>query len=247
MFVFACGGAGRRRRDRRRGHHRTTTDASPDGPASCPNAIAFRSASTATAGSGNLVTVPTPAGVAEGDLMVAAVVFQADSDEQPGTLSTPAAWTNLRQDAFGINGGIGLATFTRTVTALEPATHPFSTTGGSKRFVVHVLAYANVDTTNPIADAQSGLATSATTVVAPSVSSPACGMVVGAFAIRTVTTLDPMAMTERADVNNASGAAITLATADELAVGGGGTGSRSALAADGPAATIGQLLALRPQ
>ncbi len=214
----------------------------------CSNPITFVSSNNAVAGSGNTITVPSPSGVMQDDVLIAAVVFQADSDEQPGTLSTPTAWTLVRQEAFGSNGGIGLATFTRTAIAAEPGTHAFVTSGGSKRFVVNILAYRDVDTANPIADAQSQSAASSTSIVAPSLSAPGCSMLVAAFAIRQATTIEPpVSMAEREDVNHTNGASITLAASDEFFVSAAGTGTRVGLSAAAANQTIGQLIALRPQ
>lgn len=230
------------------GDSQGTIDGVADTNNGCSNPITFVSSDTAVTGSGNSITVPSPNGVMQNDVLIAAVVFQADSDEQPGTLSTPTAWTLVRQESFGSNGGIGLATFTRTAIAVEPGTHAFVTTGGSKRFVVNILAYRNVDTANPIADVQSQPAASSTSIIAPSLSAPGCSMLVAAFAIRAATTIaPPVSMAEREDVNNTSGASITLAASDEFFVPAAGSGTRIGLSAAAANQTIGQLIALRPQ
>lgn len=222
-------------------------DAVVDTNNACADPITFVSSNNAVAGSGNSITVPSPSGVMQDDVLIAAVVFQADSDEQPGTLSTPTGWTLVRQESFGSDGGIGLATFTRTAIAVEPGTHAFVTSGGSKRFVVDILAYRAVDTANPIADVQSQSAASSTSIVAPSLSAPGCSMLVAAFAVRQATTIEPpVSMTEREDVNNTSGASITLAASDEFFVPAAGTGERVGLSAAAATQTIGQLIALRP-
>src|SRR5688500_7222974 len=66
-------------------------------------AAVFRGSSSQTAGSGNGVTVATPAGVELGDVMLATILYQSDSDETVGTIDAPLGWTLVRRDSHGGN------------------------------------------------------------------------------------------------------------------------------------------------
>ncbi len=205
--------------------------------------VAFRASSSATTNSTTSVTVGTPAGVIQNDVMIAAVLYEADSDEQPGQLATPTGWTLLRRDELSINGGIGMSVFSRVAAATESANHTF-TTGPSKRFIAVIQAYSGVDTASAIAIA-SQTSTSSTSIVAPNVTGATCGMLVGAFGVHAITTVQPpTSMTERAHLSNSNNASMTLEVSDELST-GGATGTRTALTSNA-AQTIGQLVALTP-
>ena len=79
----------------------------------------FVSQSTAVTGNNNVqeLTIPTPAGTALGDLLLATIA--TDNNE---TLNTPTGWTLVNQ---GSNGAT-VAVFYRIATGAEPANYTFT-------------------------------------------------------------------------------------------------------------------------
>lgn len=188
-------------------------------------------------GSGGTVTVNVPAGVANGDVMVA---FIHASDV---SATTPTGWTSLITTQP--RSGEDFALYYR-VAASEPASYTW--TWGAGSFVGSIVAWRGVSVGTPIdVTAAAGTAvTSGTTVVAPTRTTVTNNaLLITATAIHPNTTFTPAgSMTERADTNN--GTALTLTVDEELIPTAGATGTRTATA--GATITFGRAVAfaLRP-
>ena len=122
--------------------------ATVDGKADVGNAhlLALRPASA------NL-SIPTPAGTAPGDVMVAAIAFNHSS----ASARPPPDWTIVRRMNNGAQTSNALAIYRKTAAPGEPATHVWRVAGGG--FIVGgIQSFSHVDTANPI-DAESGHST----------------------------------------------------------------------------------------
>jgi len=161
------------------------------------------------------------------------------------TITAPAGWTLIRTDVNGTRET--LAAFDRVATASEPASHTW-TFSTSEAAAGGILAYAGVDTSNPI-DAHGGkVHRKSTSIKAPSITTSAnADAIIGFFEITgDDSMIPPVSMTERFDLSsNTLKPYVTAAGADETQPTAGATGARIATAAL-PGFGIGQLIALRP-
>ncbi len=88
----------------------------------------------------NSLAVSLPAGVAEGDLLLAHLAI----DDDAPTFTPPAGWTELLAVDSGGFTPVTSATFWRIAGASEPANVTFSWSGGAEKGVGGIVAYANV-------------------------------------------------------------------------------------------------------
>lgn len=202
--------------------------------------IAAVGSSTAAKASVRKLVVPTPAGVAAGDVLVAAVSASGSVAPTPG-----AGWTLVRTEA----GGTALRTsvWTRVVLAAEPLSHSWSVPS-NQSLVAAVTAYRGADVAQPVS-ASSGTATSGASLTAPSASSPvADGVLVGVWAVAARASFTPPPdMWEQADLVawSTNKPAAALEVADQLLGSVSATGTRTATASAGGAGTA-QLVVLNP-
>ena len=203
--------------------------------------IVFRSASTGASAQGSkmrVVTIPAPAGVQAGDVLVAAI------DTRGAKVKTPAGWTLVR--AKDSSSNLRQALYVRVADA-EPASYEF-TLNTSAVAVGAIAAYEGVDTDSPVDAAAARKRTSSTTITAPSVTAVAPNSVlVGAFGIATDASIEPAGtMTERAEVSTVGRSkAVAVELSDETVVEVGPTGERDATASKA-AANIGAVVLLHP-
>jgi fibronectin type 3 domain-containing protein len=199
--------------------------------------ITFRAASSASSRAGTSLAIARPTGTQSGDVLLASL----DVAGAP-TLTPPAGWTLVRTDTAP--GSFVKATYWHLAAATDPASFTW-TLSSSQVAVGLMLAYAGVDSANPI-DASNGQANaSSTSAVAPSVTVSTAGsmlvMLVGLAGNGSVT--PPSGMTERAEAAAGRSAKIT-GEASDATVGAGTTGTRTATASRA-GANVGQLVALR--
>lgn len=198
--------------------------------------------SASAANNGSTVTADRPAGVEEGDIIVAQVAFRGGSGDSI-TAPPEAGFTEVRR----MNGSdITQAVFYRIAGASEPAGYTWSV-GGDRIVVIH-SAYSGVDPADPI-DVVGGQSGSGSTVTAPSVTtSTTYTRLIGSFAAAEGGgSFDsaPASMAQRANLNTGGGPNGTRALlADEVLEDNGASGDREANAATS-AANVGQLVALR--
>jgi hypothetical protein len=203
--------------------------------------ITFRGASSANNPTATTIVIPKPAGVVAGDAMLAAVAFRGNP-----TITPPAGWTLVRQD---VNGNTHRqAVFVKVAGGSEPASYTF-TLSSAQSAAGGIVAYSGVDQASPV-DAHGGqINTSSTSATAPSITTTGPDrMVVAFYATPNLTTFtSPGGMTERYDqqVPAANQYKVTATADDQLVAGTGGTGTRVATVANS-AASVGQLVALRP-
>ena len=199
--------------------------------------IVFRSASTGANAVGSNVVIPAPAGMQANDVMVAVL----DVKVTP-TMTPPAGWNLVSTTANGTN--FTQRVYTKVATASEPASYTF-TINESRAISGAISAYSGVNTTTPVEVAgTAGLGTT-TSIAAPSVNSAFNGaMVIGAFGINADSTItEPAGMTERGEIVSAT--RIRTEISDVVLASAGATGTKTATAATA-AATIGQLIVLKP-
>jgi hypothetical protein len=205
------------------------------------SAVAFRAASSAANATALTLSIPRPAGVLSGDVMLASV----DVRGRPA-VTAPTGWTQiLRSD----NGKVMTKlTYYRLATAAEPTTYTWqfsraqAASGG-------IVAYSGVDQGAPVLASSARIsAAQSLSITAPSVTLPDGGAtLVGFFSIATSSTVTaPAGMTERWDVASTAGKyKVTSEVAEAVQAAAGVTGDRVAASAFA-AANVGHLVALNP-
>jgi hypothetical protein len=204
--------------------------------------ITLRSSSSGVNAVSTSLTIPAPAGVSSGDVMVAGISVRGTT-----TVTPPSGWTLVRLDASS-GDVIRQAVYVKAA-AFEPANYTW-TIASPQAAAGGIVAFAGVDTQNPV-NVHSGMVVNSvrmTTISAPSVTTTVNGaMLIGFFGMASNTTIaPPSGMSERYDVASNGGAYfVTSEASNVLQVSAGATGNKTATA--GTAGyNIGQLVALRP-
>jgi hypothetical protein len=203
-------------------------------------AITFRAASSGTNVLSPTITLNSPMGVAQNDVLVAQVTGRYT---QPP--ATPAGWQHVRTESAGAGAGaVTQSVFVKVASASEPASYTW-TWATNVRGSGGILAYSGVDTASPI-NASSGTAGSGSLVTAPSVTTTADNaMLVGFFGMNWpggTSFVEPVGMTERYDV---AGEGVSSESADAAQLLAGPSGSKTATAL-GSGDWVAHLVALRP-
>ncbi|MGI9610820.1 MAG: CSLREA domain-containing protein, partial [Acidimicrobiia bacterium] len=197
---------------------------------------------------GGTLSLPVPAGVTSGDVLIAQVSYNAPA----GSTITPAAgWTviDIEENA---SHDIIQALYWRVATGAEPAQYGFDLTSGAANTATGaIVAYGDVDTTDPIDAFGAQSNGTSTSLVAPSITTTESDTtLVALFSNRSNAPLTPPAgMTERWDISTVTGVGDPNETAAEGAeetlgaAGPTGTRTASTTASDG---SIGHLVALTP-
>ncbi len=199
------------------------------------------------AGGATSLTINKPAGVVEGDVMVAQVTVRGGT----GTgITAPTGWTLL--DRNNSTTTLGQADYYRVAGSSEGASYQWNFSATQKASG-GIIAYSGVAEDSPIDNngaAHGGKnSVSGTGVTAPSITTvTANAMLVGFFGTATGTTFTNAVLTEEYDTASTGGSAGTRCTsegADGIQAVAGASGAKVATAAVA-AVNIGQLLALRP-
>jgi len=195
----------------------------------------------------NDIDLPTPAGTAAGDVMIAAIGFQP----QTLTITPPAGWTSIRRTVNAAGTANTLETFRRTAIAGEPAVHRFAFSAVATAAAGGVQSFAGVDTALPVNVENGQTTASALTHATPSVATTVANtMIVTAHTFASSATWAPPAgMIESADranlaVPNAAGQSLELNRVEQGSVGATGVKTATASANADTGAT--HILALRP-
>ena len=167
----------------------------------------FTASATGHNGAGSeLLTLSKPGGVVAGDVLLAQVSFLGGADI---TAAAPAGWALVRREQSG--SALGQAVYSKVATATEPASYAWSFSGAIKA-AGGIARYSNVTLAadgNPVvahAASSGGAPGTATSLVAPSVSTTGSTMVVTFFATGANTTLStPSSMTLRHQLPNPQG------------------------------------------
>jgi hypothetical protein len=205
--------------------------------------VVFRSVATTSARSATGITVPSPAGIRAGDVLVAAVSLRGTPN-----LTAPTGWTLVRVDTNGST--MRQAVYTRVVaTTGEPSSYGWTFSTRTSSVAAAVLAYEGVDPLAPV-DASNGQPNpTSSSITAPSLTSSAPdAMLVGVFGMASNATItEPEGMTERTEVLQSAGPdKLVLSSAEQLHASATATGPRTATTTPKTGVSIGQLLALRP-
>ena len=202
--------------------------------------IAFRSAATGSADLATDVVVDQPAGLADGDVLVA---FWAQNPDE--TFTPPSGFTLVEAITLG-GQSLYQNVYTKAITdaAGEPATYTFSL-GSPVDHVVCLLAYSGVDNTTPVDVDGAHFETFFSSIIAPSVTTTdAPGVLVRSFVIDGSTTVSPPTSTTwRAAVDDVPFVDVSMLVVDETFVATGDTGARNA-SSPVNGATLGYTVAL---
>lgn len=129
--------------------------------------VTFRSSSTATAKNVTSLSVPKPAGVVQGDVLIARI---ANRNHVEAVISPPAGWTVLRSDQSA--SAVKSWVLWKVATGAEPASYAFGF-DVSAYVAGSIVAFSGADPVNPI-DAVSGQKNgNSATLAAPAVTTTA--------------------------------------------------------------------------
>ncbi len=213
-------------------------------PASAPppsgGAITLRDSTTAANDAEKTLTLGVPSTQA-GDMLLASISFRGK-----GSVTSPAGWTLVRQDASGT--AIQLATYKRTAGSSEPASYVWQFSA-KPAAVGTMLAYSGVSSGSPVQASGALSSSSGKTITAPTVTTTAPGsLLVAAFTTARFATLtSPTGMTEAAAVisSNTVKWPASSEVSTETRSTAGATGPRVATSTmSGP--SIGQSIVLNP-
>ena len=201
--------------------------------------VTFRGSSFAANPTASSLTIPAPAGAQPGDVEIMAIAARGAP-----TLTAPAGWSLVRQDANGTT--MRQTIYSHVVGTSEPASYTW-TWGAAQAAAGGILAYGGVSTVTPVNASGAQANTSATSVTAPSIANTKAGQLIGFFGTGTATAFTPPAgLAERGDVASSAGTfKVTLEGTDVARSATGATGTVVAKAG-AAAANVGQLLVLAP-
>ena len=198
--------------------------------------IQFKSATSNGAAGGTSLVLSTPAGVVDGDVMIASVGYGLTSS--PLTITPPAAgaWTLVRYTQQGATNVYGLAVYVR-VASSEPASYTW-TFSSATNSAGGIGAYINVDTGTPVDVENGGNSVRAATTTQPG------AMLVATFHGASATAFTPPAgMSERYDRFAGASNTVDVAQADVIQAVAGTTGLKTPTGA----VTVFEIVALRPK
>lgn len=123
--------------------------AAPEQDDALESVVSFRGSAVAGGASLSSLTIAKPAGVVQGDVLLARVV---NRNNATATVTPPAGWSQLRSDQSASQ--LKAWVFYKVAGAAEPANYAFAIDLASN-MAGSVVAFANVDSANPI-DTHSG-------------------------------------------------------------------------------------------
>ena len=209
--------------------------------------IVHRSSSTHNQALGSTtITINKPAGVVEGDFLVAQVSIGATT---AASITAPTGWTSVAA-SNGNGNAIGTAVFRKFAGASEPTSYTFGGIGLTAAASGGISAYTGVDPTSPVAasaiqgNTGNGSSNGDQIMVAPTVNASAGGLLLAYFARAASTDIPaPAGMTQRFLTAAASPRS---AGHDETTPSGVATGPRTINSGTGRWATISVALTPAP-
>jgi hypothetical protein len=216
------------------------------GSANAGAAPSFRSVSSAsTATASSTLSVPKPAGVVVGDVLVAVVDLNG---HVTAAVTPPAGWSLVRRDgtSAGSSAAFSQAVYAHVAGQLEPASYAWQF-GSTRSAAAGIAAYAGIDTAGPVVAHSGRMGSYTRSIVAPSVTTSAAEtVVVGVYGTRGVRSITPPAgSTERLERSSGGPNEVTVAVTDRPHL-PGATGDLTAASDPSARRAIGQLVALRP-
>lgn len=204
-----------------------------------PDAVAFRSASSATAASGAGLTITAPAGLADGDLMVLVVV----TGSVTATIRPPTGWTFVGRHQYNISSPFTIEVYYR-IAASEGASYSIPDNSATRAGAI--LAFTGADHIHPLAGFNAIVDTAGTAVTSGTIRlGSANAMLIGMFTTpdAAITWTAPTGMTERVDVQG-NGLSLSVDT-EALTASTGITRTATASASISTNGAIALLLAIR--
>jgi fibronectin type 3 domain-containing protein len=201
--------------------------------------IAFRASSTATNQVTTSLTIPRPAGVQTGDLLLSAVTIAGNQG-----ITAPSGWTLIRTD--GKSSSITQAVYSHVAAASDPSSFTWTLSKAVGASGV-IAAYSGVASAQPVEASGGNASGNSKSIVAPSVTVTTPGdLIVGVFGTAASTVVAaPPGMLQHGQVTRSGSGALTTAICDFVKATSGATGKLTATA--GTAATnLGQVVAVRP-
>jgi 1,2-diacylglycerol 3-beta-glucosyltransferase len=199
--------------------------------------VQYRASSSNVAADSTSMVINVPAGVVNGDVMVAVVAWRFQSGL---TVSGPAGWTLLNT---GGNGACCTVNEYTRVASNEPASYTW-TSSAATGITGGISAYTNVDTVT-LVDVQGGNASSGLTATTPvlTTTQPAEMLVATFVTSFTATWTPPTGMVERFDRTVGGSFTESISLADGIEALAGAVSKSATATANGSGAT--HLLALR--
>ena len=214
--------------DRTRGKVTTLTAVTP------PAAPSVRSSATGTVAAGTDVVISQPAGLAAGDLMLAAI---ADRGAATDTITPPSGWTVVVDQARGSVGR--MIVYSKVATGSEPASYTF-TCSSTNTQAGAIVALRNATAVDASAGATATVATglhTCPTVTAAGGNELAVRIVATAVGALPLSWTWPGGVTEVLDFNSTGTGAGGIAIATEPISAAGAIGTRDATFAQSSSTT----------
>ncbi len=214
-------------------------------PASATASVVLRAASSAaTAAPARALTVPRPAAISAGDVLVAAVVARVSAS---GRITPPQGWTLVRRDAnVTPYASLTQAVYVRVAAPDEPSSYRFDVSA-KVGVAAAIVVYAGVDTAAPVAASTGRFTAQTAEATAPSLSAPAGAALVAFFGTNaTGDSRPPAGMSEVVDIAAGGPQIASVAAATAFQQAAGSTGDRVAGLAARVSSAVGQLVALAP-
>jgi hypothetical protein len=198
--------------------------------------IQFRSADSSIANNSTTIDINKPAGVIDGDVMIASIAFSVVA--MPLTITAPSGWTEVRKATNGGGSAYGVAIF-RKAASSEPASYIW-TFPSALYLAGGISAFSGVDNATTV-DVESGGAGAN----APSVTTTQPGdmLIASFFGNANQTFSPPVGMTEAFDRVTTSTTFTSVEQAYALRPAAGATGSKTPTSGTANAAA---LTAIRP-
>ena len=212
-----------------------------------PQYVTPNGSTSASVSSGTSLSIATPTGVAQDDVMIASIAYAGGSNVT--SITVPSGWT-LIGTATNSTTVVGMAVYRKTAGASEAGPYAWSFTPTQNASGI-ISAYRNVDTTTPV-DVQAYLATAAPTCPSPCTHTTSSvtptgvdEMIVASFVTAANDTWTPPGgMNERGDTKNTGATFVALEQNDVLQLATGAV-SKTALAVSTSAVGVTHILALR--
>lgn len=210
----------------------------------------FRAASSASSPSASTLTLPAPANVAIGDLLI----MQIDTDGGTTAGTVPSGWTSIYSGQNAASGGGWSIVAWKAATATDQGASYAVALGKTRTALGHIAAYAGVNTTSPFENTFSagtnpnGGTTSTSMTYATAATTVANSMVVlaaTAFPASTPTTITrPAGTNERLQASVSGASPMTGDLSDVVQAATGSVGRTGTIGSSSGWGTV--VMALRP-